>query len=334
MRQNEGDLKDVTIVGAGPVGLFGAFYAGLRGMSVRVIDSLAEPGGQLAALYPEKPIYDMPGFPEVMASELANELHRQASRFSPEMLLGRRCDTLASADGHWVIGAGGEALPTKTVIICAGVGAFSPTRMNVEREAHFEGKGMTYGVRDKESLRGKRVAIVGGGDSALDWALGLELVASEVLLIHRRDGFRAHEDSVRRLVASTVQQRLWEVVTALEGDDTLRTVITENKQTQEINRYDIDALVVNIGFKSNLGPLKAWGLEIEKNKILVDSCMRTNLDGVYAAGDICTHDAKLDLIATGVGEVCTAVNFAKVQIDPESKAFPGHSSDMTLPTLS
>jgi thioredoxin reductase (NADPH) len=326
-------LKDVTIVGAGPVGLFGAFYAGLRGMSVRVIDSLAEPGGQLAALYPEKMVYDMPGFPEVVASQLASDLLRQASRFSPEMVLGKRCDTLTRDADGWILGADGLEMPTKTVIICAGVGAFSPTKLDVEREEFFHGRGLTYGVRDKEALRGKRVAIVGGGDSALDWALGLELVASEVLLIHRRDGFRAHEDSVRRLVASTVQQRLWEVVTGLEGDESLRTVITENKQTHEIHHYDIDALVVNIGFKTNLGPLKAWGLEIEKNKIVVDSQMRTNLDGVFAAGDVCTHDAKLDLIATGVGEVCTAVNFAKVLIDPESKAFPGHSSDMTLPSL-
>lgn len=327
-------MKDITIVGAGPVGLFGAFYAGLRGMSVCVVDSLADPGGQLTALYPEKMVYDMPGFPEVVASDLASELFRQASRFSPEMTFGKRCETLTKADGHWILGIEGLEIPTKTVVICAGVGAFSPTKLDVEKEEYFEGRGLTYGVRDKEALRGKRVAIVGGGDSALDWALGLELVASEVLLIHRRDGFRAHEDSVRRLHASTVQQRLWEVVTGLEGDDTLRAVTTQNKQTQEVHRYEVDFLVVNIGFKTNLGPLKAWGIEIEKNKIVVDGCMRTNLEGIFAAGDVCTHEAKLELIATGVGEVCTAVNFAKVLIDPDSNAFPGHSSDMKLPSLS
>ncbi|MDQ2986434.1 MAG: NAD(P)/FAD-dependent oxidoreductase [Armatimonadota bacterium] len=324
----------MTIVGAGPVGLFGAFYAGLRGMSVRVVDSLSEPGGQLTALYPEKPIYDMPGFPEVVASQLASDLYRQASRFAPEMLLGRRCETLSRREDHWMLCAGGEELPTKTLIICAGVGAFTPTKMGVEREDYFDGRGLTYGVRDKEALRGKRVAIVGGGDSALDWALGLETIASELSLIHRRDGFSAHEDSVRRLTASTVGLRLWEIVSELEGNERLTAVTTENKKTGEKMRYEIDALVVNIGYKTNLGPLKDWGLEIEKNKIIVDSRMHTNLDGVYAAGDICTHDAKLDLIATGVGEVCTAVNFAKVRIDPESKAFPGHSSDMTLPSLS
>ena len=324
----------MTIVGAGPVGLFGAFYAGLRGMSVRIIDSLAEPGGQLAALYPEKMIYDMPGFPEVVASKLAEDLFRQASRFSPEIFLGRRCETLERNSGHWVMTAGAELFSTKTVIICAGVGAFSPTKLDVDREDEFEGNGLTYGVRDKESLRGKKVAIIGGGDSALDWALGLESIAEDVLLIHRRDGFRAHEDSVRRLNASTVNQRLWEVVVGLEGDECLNVVTTENKQTQEIHKYDVDALVVNIGFKTNLGPLKSWGLDVDKNKIVVDACMRTNLEGVFAAGDVVTHDAKLDLIATGVGEVCTAVNFAKVFIDPDAKAFPGHSSDMTLPSLS
>lgn len=320
-------------MGAGPVGLFGAFYAGLRGMSVRVMDSLSEPGGQLQALYPEKMVYDMPGFPEVVASNLADAMHRQAARFRPEMALGTRCDTLERIEDGWRIGGNGSTFDSHTVIVCAGVGAFSPTKLDVEREAEFEGRGLTYGVRDKEALRGKRVAIVGGGDSALDWALGLELVASEVTLVHRRDGFRAHEDSVRRLVASTVEQRLWEVVTHLEGNDTLQTVITEHKQTGETHRYDVDALVVNIGFKTNLGPLKSWGLNIDKNKIVVDTHMRTNLPGVFAAGDVCTHDAKLDLIATGVGEVCTAVNFAKVLIDPEAKAFPGHSSDMELPSL-
>lgn len=321
-------------MGAGPVGLFGAFYAGLRGMSVRVVDSLSEPGGQLAALYPEKMVYDMPGFPEVVASKLANDLFLQASRFSPEMRFGARCETLTSNGDHWLLGVAGDALPTKSLIICAGVGAFSPTKIGIEREDSFEGKGLSYGVRDKEALRGKRVAIVGGGDSALDWALGLETIAAELFLIHRRDGFSAHEDSVRRLMASTVNLCLWEVVCELEGCEHLNAVVTENKKTGEKRRYAIDALVVNIGYKTNLGPLKDWGLEVEKNKIVVDSRMQTNLEGVYAAGDVCTHDAKLELIATGVGEVCTAVNFAKVRIDPESKAFPGHSSDMKLPSLS
>jgi thioredoxin reductase (NADPH) len=175
--------------------------------------------------------------------------------------------------------------------------------------------------------------IVGGGDSALDWSLGLESIADQVILIHRRDGFRAHEDSVRKLHASTVEVRLWEVISELHGEDHLTGVTTVNKQTSASTRLDCDALVVNIGFKSSLGPIKSWGIQLEKSKIVVNQTMETNLQGIYAAGDVCSHPAKLDLIATGVGEVCTAVNFAKAQIDPMAKAFPGHSTDMDLPPL-
>jgi len=327
------EIKDVTIIGAGPVGLFGAFYSGIRGMSVRVIDSLAEPGGQLSALYPEKYVYDMPGFPEVLAKDLASAMIEQASRFSPEYVLGVRADSLERRDEVWIIGTANGEYATRTVIICAGVGAFSPTKIGVDREDEFEGKGLMYGVKSKEALRGKRVAIVGGGDSALDWALGLEGIASEITLIHRRDTFRAHEESAEHLSKSSVKTRLWEVVCELIGSDRLDAIVTENKKTGERTRIDCDVVSVNIGFKSNLGPILNWGLELEKTKIKVNSHMETNLPGIYAAGDVCTHDAKLDLIATGVGEVCMAVNFAKTFIDPTAKAFPGHSSDMDLPAL-
>ncbi|MGI8924455.1 MAG: NAD(P)/FAD-dependent oxidoreductase [Fimbriimonadales bacterium] len=326
-------LTDVTIVGAGPVGLFGAFYAGLRGMSVRIVDSLTEPGGQLTALYPEKFVYDMPGFPEILAKDLADGLLAQANRFHPELALGERCETLEQRDGHWLLRTHTEEHPSKTVIICAGIGAFSPTKIGVDREDHFTGAGLMYGVRSKENLRGKKVIIIGGGDSALDWSLGLEHIAREIVLVHRRDGFRAHEENVRKLRASTVEVRTWEVVTELHGEDQLHGVTVLNKQTHEVTELSCDSLIVNIGFKAALGPLKGWGLEIVKNKIRANSRMETNLLGVYAAGDICTHDAKLDLIATGVGEVCTAVNYAKTFIDPEAEPFPGHSSDMALPAL-
>ena len=327
------EIKDISIVGAGPVGLFGAFYAGLRGMSTRVIDSLDSPGGQLTALYPEKPIYDMPGFPEVSGSELAKGLLTQANRFQPEIVLGARCETLTPEGGNWVLQTSAGQHISRTVIICAGIGAFSPTKMDVPLEEDYLGRGLMYGVREKDVLRGKRVIIVGGGDSALDWALALENIAEEVTLIHRRDGFRAHENSVRKLMASSVNVRVWEVVVTLNGGDRLTSATVENRQTQERNELPCDELVVNIGFKTTLGPLKKWGLELDGNKIRVNERMETNLGGVYAAGDICTHEGKLDLIATGVGEVCTAVNYAKTFIDPNAKAFPGHSSDMELPAL-
>lgn len=328
------EIKDVTIIGTGPVGLFGAFYAGLRGLTVRMIDSLPEPGGQLTALYPEKFVYDMPGFPEVLAKDLASAMIEQASRFDPEYILGVQAETLHREQGIWRIGTDQGSFDTRTIVICAGIGAFSPTKLGVEREAELEGKGLAYGVRSKEALRGKRVVVVGGGDSALDWALGLEGIAAEVHLVHRRDAFRAHEKSVQQLLDSTVKVRLWEVVCELLGDSKLCAVVTENKKTREQHRIECDFVSVNIGFKSSLGPMLNWGLDLEGTKIRVNARMETNLPGVYAAGDVCSHEGKLDLIATGVGEVCTAVNVAKTFIDPTAKAFPGHSSDMELPPLS
>jgi len=326
-------MKDVTIIGAGPVGLFGAFYAGLRGMSVRVIDSLEEPGGQLTALYPDKPIYDMPGFPEVQARELARAMEIQAGRFSPEWTLGEQAQTLERLEEGWRVGTTRGSYESRTVVICGGVGAFQPTRLGVENEEEYLGRGLGYGVLDRNALEGRRVIVVGGGDSALDWALNLDGFAASVTLIHRRDEFRAHEDSVRRLKQSGVQVRLWETVVGLVGNERLERVIVENRQTNERTELECDFLSVNIGFKTDLGPIRSWGLELERNKIRVDAQMQTNLPGVFAAGDICTHAAKLDLIATGVGEVCIAVNVAKTLIEPDAKLFPGHSSDRELPPV-
>jgi len=327
-------VKDVTIIGAGPVGLFGAFYAGMRGMSVRVVDSQPQTGGQLTALYPDKPIYDMPGFPEISARDLANAMALQAGRFHPEYVLGCQAESLVQLEQGWRLGTkNGDVYLSRTVIICGGVGAFQPTRIGLENESHFLGKGLGYGVQDRAALVGKRVVVVGGGDSAVDWALALEGVARSVTLIHRRDQFRAHEESVATLMRSSVALRLWEEVVELKGSDKLVAVVTQNRQTQERTELPCDFLSINIGYKTDLGPIRSWGLELQKNKIVVNSLMETNRPGVYAAGDICTHHAKLDLIATGVGEVCIAVNVAKTFINPDAKRFPGHSSDMTLPPI-
>lgn len=326
-------LRDVTIIGAGPVGLFGAFYAGLRGMTCRVMDALDEPGGQLIALYPEKPIYDMPGFPEVLAADLVKELARQADRFGPEYVLGETAKTLENTENGFRIGTDRGEYDTRTIILCAGLGAFTPTQLGVPREADFLGKGLSYGVKNKSDAEGKKCVVVGGGDSACDWALGLLDVASEVTLVHRRDGFRAHEETVRQLFTSPVKVRTFEVVTELIGQDNIEAVKVRNNKDASESLIECDRVVVCIGYKSSLGPLRDWGLELQKNKIVVDTTMRTNIPGVFAAGDVCAHDAKLDLIATGVGEVCIAVNYAKTFIDPTAKTFPGHSSDMDLPQL-
>ncbi len=320
---------DLTIIGGGPVGLFASFYAGMRGMSVRIIDSLPELGGQLLALYPEKYVYDMPGFPKVLAKDLAAGLAEQGTQFAPQVVLDETAMGLEEeGEGYTVIGASGERYPTRTLIVSAGAGAFSPTRLGLPNEADFEGKGLYYSVRSKAEFAGKKLAIVGGGDSAFDWALNLHPVAREIVIVHRRDQFRAHEETIRAVKQLGVELKLWKTVVELHGNGNLLGTTLEDTQSKERERFDCDAVIVNIGFKSSLGPIKEWGLTMEKNQIVVDPLYRTNRPGVFAVGDVCTHDGKLKLIATGVGEAVTAVCVAKTLIDPAAKLFPGHSSEM------
>jgi thioredoxin reductase (NADPH) len=321
---------DLTIIGGGPCGLFAAFYAGLRGMSVRIIDSLAELGGQLTALYPEKYVYDMPGFPKVLAKDLARELIAQGTQFDPELVLEETALDLIDAESGYAIRTERGWYPTRTVIISAGAGAFQPTKLGVEHEDVFFGRGLMYGVRNKSELAGKNVLIVGGGDSAFDWALNLLDTAADITLVHRRDVFKAHEESVREVEQSRVKMALWQAVTTLHGGDQLSGVTLTNTQTKESTKVSCDAVIVNIGFKSSLGPIKDWGLDVEKNQIKVDHRYETNRSGVFAVGDVCAFPEKLKLIATGVGEAATAVCFAKTRLDPSAKLFPGHSSDRDL----
>lgn len=325
------NLVDVTIVGGGPVGLFASFYAGLRGMSVRIIDSLPELGGQLMALYPEKYVYDMPGFPKVLAKDLARQLIQQGTQFDPELVLEETAQAVEKTEEGWIIRtAKGLELPTRTIIISAGAGAFQPTKIGVAREEELAGKGIYYGVKDKSVFAGKRLAIIGGGDSAFDWALNLLDTAGDMSLVHRRDVFKAHEESVEQVKSSRVEMKLWHAIKELHGEDGLTGITLENVQTKECHHHECDAVIVNIGFKSSLGPLKEWGLEIVKNQIQVNDRYETNLPGVFAVGDVCTFASKLKLIATGVGEAATAVCIAKTLIDPTAKLFPGHSSDMDM----
>ncbi|HMS56963.1 MAG TPA: NAD(P)/FAD-dependent oxidoreductase [Fimbriimonadaceae bacterium] len=325
---------DVTIVGGGPVGLFASFYARLRGLSVRIIDSLPNLGGQLTALYPEKYVYDMPGFPKILAKDLAEQMALQGTQFDPEVVLEATAETLEQDDeGYVIVTAKGERYPTRTVIISAGAGAFSPTKVGVEREQEFEGRGVFYGVHDKAMFADKNIAIVGGGDSAFDWCVELEPIAKSITLVHRRDQFRAHEETVEKVKSSTVTFNLFKVIKELHGATKLERITMEDTQTKETSQLDVDALIVNIGFKSSLGPIKDWGLNIEKNQIVVDGNFETNLAGVFAVGDVCSFPSKIKLIATGVGEAATAVCVAKQRLDPTAKLFPGHSSDMELPAV-
>ncbi|MEO8284896.1 MAG: NAD(P)/FAD-dependent oxidoreductase [Chloroflexota bacterium] len=322
------DLYDVTIIGAGPTGLFGAFYAGMRTMKTKVIDALPEPGGQLAALYPEKYIYDAPGFPKILAKDLVVMLVEQASQWNPTMCLGERVLTLEqSADGNWVVGTDKAQHYTKTVVVCAGVGAFAPNKLGVAGTDKYEGNGLHYFVKDKSIFEGKNLLVVGGGDSAVDWTINLHGLAKSITLIHRRDEFRAHESSVNEMRALPLRILTPYEVKAIEGETTPERVTIYNNQTKEEEVIDVDAVLVNVGFKADIGPIREWGLTLEKRGILVNNKMETNLPGVFAAGDIAAEEVKMNLIATGYGQAALAVNVAKHHVDPKSAIFPGHSSE-------
>lgn len=326
-------ICDVTLIGAGPTGLFGAFYAGMRQMSTRIIDGLEEIGGQLTALYPEKYIYDMPGFPKVRARDLVQQQAEQGLQYGAEVVLGQKVLELRrDAGGIWELGTEcGRLHRSRTVVISAGAGSFSPKRLPIDDAQRFEGKGIHYFVREMERMADRRILIVGGGDSALDWALHLEPIAKSVTLIHRRDRFRAHEESVDQLMRSSVEVLVFWEVAELQGEDYVDRALIFNNKTEERREIEVDEVILALGFHADIGPIRNWGLEVEKGSIVVNSRMETNLPGIYAAGDVATYDGKLKLIATGVGEVAIAINHAKTFIDPSARAFPGHSSDTGAP---
>jgi thioredoxin reductase (NADPH) len=332
MEPSVGGIFDITIIGGGPTGLFGAFYAGMRNAQTKIIDSLPQLGGQLSALYPEKYIYDVAGFPKILAKDLVKTLEDQALQFQPAVCLNEKVtDLQRNGNGVLVLTTEpGRIHLTRTVLIAAGVGAFVPRKLDIPDLDRLEGRGVYYFVKNLQVFQGDDVMIVGGGDSAVDWALALDHVAKHVTLIHRRDQFRAHEESVKQLMTSGVEVKVFYELKAIRGEERAESVVIFDNRTREEEERSIDALLLNIGFLANLGPIKNWGLTIEGNGIRVNSQMETNIPGVYAAGDIADYLGKLKLIATGVGEAAVAVNNAKHYIDPSAKIFPGHSSDMNI----
>jgi thioredoxin reductase (NADPH) len=317
---------DLLLIGAGPVGLFGAYYAGFRGLRTTVIDSLPELGGQISAMYPEKFIHDVAGFPEVRGRDLIDGLTRQAARFNPTYLLGETATALAFDQGIPVITtAGGVTVRAKAVIITGGIGKFDPRPLPVGQD--FAGRGLEYFVQDPTAYAGRDVVIIGGGDSALDWAQTLHPIATSVTLVHRREAFRAHEHTVALVRQSTVQMHTSSEVVAVHGNGHVEAVDVHHHPTGVRQRLRADAIIAALGFLVDLGPLESWGLAIQARRIAVDTTMATNVPRVYAAGDIVTYPGKVRLIATGFGEVATAVNNAAVLIDPAKPLFPGHSTD-------
>lgn len=329
--QENQKVYDITIIGGGPTGLFTAFYGGMRQASVKIIESLPQLGGQLSALYPEKYIYDVAGFPKIRAQELINNLKEQMAKFEPSVALEQSVEKLErQEDGTFKLTTNSEVHYSKTIIITAGNGAFQPRRLELESAGQYEKKNLYYFIEDLNQFAGQKVVVFGGGDSAVDWALMLEPIAEKVSIVHRRDKFRAHEHSVENLYNSKVDVKTPYVPAELIGDEngSIKQVVLGSVNGESQETIDVDAVICNYGFVSSLGPIKEWGLEIEKNSIVVNSKMETNTPGIYAAGDICTYDGKVKLIACGFGEAPTAVNNAKSFIDPKAKVQPLHSSSM------
>lgn len=317
---------DLLIIGAGPTGLYGAYYAGFRGLDTVVLDTLPEPGGQITAMYPEKEIFDVAGFPSIRGRDLVDRLLEQAASGAPEYLLDEQALQLdTSVEGPVVVvTAAGRRIEAGAVILTGGIGSFTPRPLPVGGE--WIGKGVEYFVPSLAAYEGKDVLVVGGGDSAFDWAWSLHPVARSVSLVHRREQFRAHAGMVDKVRDLGVTLHTSQEVSAIHGDDSITAVDLTHRTSGELQTVPADAVVAALGFIANIGPMADWGLELDKRRIVVDSTMASSLPRVFAAGDMAHYRGKVPLIASGFGEVATAVNNAAPVIDPSVSVFPGHSS--------
>lgn len=317
---------DLLIIGAGPTGLFAAYYAGFRGMTMAVVDSLPEPGGQITAMYPEKQIYDVAGFPAVLGRDLVKALVEQAEHGNPTYLLDRKATSLSTVDGRLEVGLDGAgSVRASALLITAGIGEFTPRPLPAGDG--WLGRGMVHFVPSLEAHRDQHVIVVGGGDSAFDWVLALHPIAASVTLVHRRARFRAAESIVRQARELGARIITDAEVTALRGDPALAEVEVTGKDGTR-TALPANSVVAALGFTADLGPIESWGLEIDHRAISVDSTMRTARELVYAAGDVAAYPGKVKLIATGFGEAATAVNNIAVALNPQAHLFPGHSSNV------
>jgi ferredoxin/flavodoxin---NADP+ reductase len=335
----EHEQRDITIIGAGPTGLFALFYAGMRGVSAQIVDALPERGGQLAALYPEKYIFDVGGFPQILAKDLVRALAEQAARFGEPIHLGQRVIGLENDGAHFVLVTERDRFPTRSIVIAAGIGAFSPRRLPQRCADPWYGRGIYDVVTDPEVFRGQKVVIIGGGDTAFDWGTQLLDRAAAVTIVHRSDRFRAHDATVqqyRSAVASGKAQlftfhELQDVLCRGPGNgDRFSHLALKDIKAKTTREVEADVVLPMLGFVSDMGAIAEWGLRIEKDEIVVNILMETGRAGVYAAGDVTTYPGKLKLIATGFGEAATAVNQAVHWMYPEKKVAPGHSSNMAI----
>jgi ferredoxin/flavodoxin---NADP+ reductase len=338
------EIRDITVIGAGPVGLVTSFWAGMREATSQIVDSLPDLGGQLTTLYPEKWIYDVPGHPRVLARDLVEMLRVQSiEQFDVPVHLettAERVEYEPDPDDPEkqilrLVTDKGDLL-TRTIVIAGGHGAFEPKKLPGYDMSPWEGKGAHYLVGEKSAFAGKKVVIVGGGDSACDWTLNLLDTAAEITLVHRREGFRAHEVTIREIEqaadAGKVDLRVPYQIKDVTGNGNIETVtLFHSENEDDVVELEADAVLLQLGFKTALGPLKEWPLEVHKGAIVVDPVMKTSMDGVWAAGDITTFDGKLKLIATGFAEAAIAVSQAVHHIRPEMKIQPKYSTNTGVP---
>ena len=329
------ETRDITIIGAGPAGLFALFYAGMRGASAQVVDALPEPGGQLTALYPEKYIFDVGGLPKILAKDLVRSLVEQAGQFASPVHCNQRVVSLEESGGVFTLVTETDRFPSRSVVVAAGIGAFEPRRLPQACAGPWYGRGIHDRVTDPAAFAGRRVVIIGGGDSAFDWAHQLRGRAASVALVHRSDRYRAHASTVADVQAAVAAGE-----TALFPFHELHDVIAEDGRIVALELKDVkaktttriaaDVVLPMLGFVSDIGPLAQWGLRVEGDEIAVNPQMETGRPGVYAAGDITTFPGKLKLIATGFGEAAAAVNQAVHYVYPDKKVNPGHSSNLAI----
>lgn len=323
---------DVLIIGAGPVGLFAAFYAGMRNLSARVVDSLPELGGQPQALYPDKNIYDIPAYPKITGVELTETLKNQLARFhsSTDIHLNEKVLNVTKTDAGFTVKTDKETYQTGAVIIAAGNGSFKPRKIDIDGLADYEADYISYHVGDFKKYQGQQVAVLGGGDSAFDAALGLAEFADKVYLVHRRDRFRAHEYAVSlALNTENIEVLTPYIPKKLLGVDGQLTGIQLNKaRSDESLDLTVQQIVMTYGFVSSLDEIRNWGLDIENESILVDHHLQTNIEGIYAIGDIANYPHKAKLIATGFGEAPHAINQVAHYLFPERRIEPMHSTSM------
>jgi thioredoxin reductase (NADPH) len=330
---------DVVVIGAGPVGLFAVFECGMVRLRCHVVDALDAVGGQCTALYPEKPIYDIPGYPRIDAAELVRQLEAQAAPFQPVYHLDQRVERLTrTAEGWRVATSRGVEIDAKAVVIAAGVGAFGPNRPPLEGIEAFEGRSVFYYVTRREDFRDQRVVIAGGGDSAVDWALSLQEVAAKVMVVHRRGKFRAAPESEARLKALATEGRVELVVPyqlhALEGRDGRLEAVVVATLDGTTRRLAADALLPFFGLAMELGPIATWGLNLERDLIVVDPATgATSADGIYAVGDIVTYPGKLKLILCGFSEAAMAARAIYQRVHPETPLHFEYSTTSGIPTI-